>query len=169
MRILATGGDLGSCAHQSGFSPSGMRKFFHVWCEWFVRHYYAKKVYWPSQQVDVEAIESVYSRLGLPGCISSMDGVHLSWDNTPAYLRSAQSVCTLCQTPYTTLQGSCCVCCWLCTSSHGCDSVSMWLCMDVQAVALCAGGCAQDRMAVEGAASREEAAAEERRRNGKVF
>ena len=28
--------------------------------------------------------ELVYSLLGLPGCIASMDGVHLAWDNCPS-------------------------------------------------------------------------------------
>ena len=40
-------------------------------------------VYPPSTQDEIDASVALYSNAGFPGCISSMDGVHLAWARAP--------------------------------------------------------------------------------------
>ena len=61
-----------------------MRTFFHKFVAWFVERYYDTWVKWPETEDELRHCEQLYARQGLPGCIASMDGVHLAWDNTPA-------------------------------------------------------------------------------------
>jgi hypothetical protein len=41
-------------------------------------------VHIPSDTTELESVETVYSLLGLPGCVGNMDGVHFAWDNCDA-------------------------------------------------------------------------------------
>jgi hypothetical protein len=55
-----------------------------------IEEYFADNVHMPSDTVELESGEILYSLLGLRGCVGSMDGVHFPWDNclapsVPAY------------------------------------------------------------------------------------
>ena len=64
-----------------------MDRFFHNFCETFVRHFWGKYVKSPEDR-ELEEVMSIYSKLGLPGCIGSIDCVHLKWDKCPESLRN---------------------------------------------------------------------------------
>jgi len=51
---------------------------------WFVDYYYAEWVREPTTVEEVNQVKGAYSRCGLPGCIGSMDAVHVAWDGCPA-------------------------------------------------------------------------------------
>ena len=46
--------------------------------------YYKKHVYYPTTTRELEVLERGYRALGVPGCIGSVDGVHMPWDAAPA-------------------------------------------------------------------------------------
>ena len=49
-----------------------------------VENYGDKWLAIPANEDDLERLERPYAFQGLPGCIGSMDGVHVAWDNCPA-------------------------------------------------------------------------------------
>ena len=69
---------------ESGISRTRMNFFYHEFTRWMSDAYYSEAVRPPQTIEEVKRAESVYSKLGLPGCVSSMDGVHLAWDNCPS-------------------------------------------------------------------------------------
>ena len=48
--------------------------------------FYSKHVYYPKTIEELQKIERGYRALGLPGCIGSVDAVHMPWDSSPAVL-----------------------------------------------------------------------------------
>jgi hypothetical protein len=56
----------------------------HPWLKWFEETYYDKWIKMPTNEEELRDIESVFSRVGLPGCVSSMDGVHIEWGRAPS-------------------------------------------------------------------------------------
>jgi hypothetical protein len=49
-----------------------------------VEESFADNVHMPSDTAELESVETLYSLLGLPGRVGSMDGVHFVWDSCPA-------------------------------------------------------------------------------------
>jgi hypothetical protein len=75
---------------ESGISQHVLAKFFHKFAAWMVEKYFEDNVHMPNDTAELESVETVYSLLGLPGCVGSMDGVHFARDNchapsVPAY------------------------------------------------------------------------------------
>ena len=62
------------------------RVFFHEFCQKFARKFYSEYVYPPTSMEEMKKVSSVYERLGFPGCIGSVDCVHIPWDRAPAGL-----------------------------------------------------------------------------------
>lgn len=91
MRIMTLGCGLKDTQEGSGVAGNTMKQFFHPWCAWFVEQYWDEWVWWPTTEEEIRDIEAVYAKLGLPGCVSSMDAVHLAWDNSPAKYRSSNA------------------------------------------------------------------------------
>ena len=65
-----------------------MRDFSPVFIQWFVETFYTGWVTGVSgigfeDEDDLLASEKMFRRLGLPGIVSSMDGVHCSWERAP--------------------------------------------------------------------------------------
>jgi hypothetical protein len=58
--------------------------FFHKFTAWMVEKYFDDNVHMPSDTAELESVETMYSLLGLPSCVGSMDVVHFAWDNCPA-------------------------------------------------------------------------------------
>ena len=89
LRMLGSGLKLMDAAELTGYmSESSCGLFFRKFCEVFRRffeHVYIKA------PVDEELIESmkVYGRLGLPGCVGSIDATFVGWDRVPSHLRNS--------------------------------------------------------------------------------
>ena len=88
LRHLATGESFTTLAVASNLGKETLRNFSHEFMAWFVEHYYKDKVTGVNgigfQTVaEVEASEKIYRQAGLPGIVTSMDGVHVTWDKAP--------------------------------------------------------------------------------------
>jgi hypothetical protein len=71
-------------------SESTVNKFFHQFITNFANAVYNKYVYVPDG-AELDAVQEVYSRMGFPGCVGSMDCTHLVWD------RAAKKVANQCK------------------------------------------------------------------------
>ena len=83
LRILGRG----NCADDiNEFIPaighSTINTIFHVFCQNFVSEFYSKYVNVPTGK-QMKKVMEVYSRLGLPGAMGSMDCTHVRWDRCP--------------------------------------------------------------------------------------
>ena len=85
-RVLATGMPLNSFDEVAGCSESTMQLFFIPFAEWLVGQYEVEILSWPTTPEMIEKIERPFKGLGLPGCIGSMDGVHVASDAVPVSL-----------------------------------------------------------------------------------
>jgi len=63
-----------------------MQAFFHRFTAWFRKDVYPEFVYVPKTREDLARVETPYALVGLPGCIGSMDVVHIAWCMCPTYL-----------------------------------------------------------------------------------
>jgi hypothetical protein len=82
LRIIGRNWCLDDVNESSGISESTMQRFFHRFCRIFVANFWDDFVKKPDVAT-LDAILEVYARLGLPGCIGSIDCVHLRWDMCP--------------------------------------------------------------------------------------
>ena len=62
-------------------------KFFPKFLSWMVETYYDDVVYAPRNAEEIQASADLYNKVGIPGAVSSMDGVHLPWHRAPAMHR----------------------------------------------------------------------------------
>ena len=79
LRYYATGAPWSLISECAGFSQRTMVQFEAQFLDWFVRTRFARDVC-PSDPVETERR---YARGGFPGCVGSMDGVHVAWDRCP--------------------------------------------------------------------------------------
>ena len=83
LRFLATGASFKSLEVESGISEPVLSRFYHNWIKWLVDTHFDKWVSIPKEKEEVEVIQNIYHLLGFPGCVGSMDGVHVAWDCCP--------------------------------------------------------------------------------------
>ena len=79
LRYFATGAPWSLISECAGFSERTMVQFEAQFLDWFVRTQLARHVC-PSDPAETERR---YARGGFPGCVGSMDGVHVAWDRCP--------------------------------------------------------------------------------------
>jgi hypothetical protein len=90
LRVLGRGNCFDDIAELtgSGFQGDVHRRFFHDFCKLFSEHYspiYIK----PADTIDaIDKVTRVYERMGLPGCLGSVDCTHIPWDRCPAQQHS---------------------------------------------------------------------------------
>jgi hypothetical protein len=56
----------------------------HRWVDWFLKEHYDVWVRPPQTLMELNTMETIFSRCGLPGCVASMDGVHVELGCAPA-------------------------------------------------------------------------------------
>lgn len=61
-----------------------VRRFFHAWNAWLVKHEYPKHVYPPSTEHDIQRTEAKFAKMGYPGAITTIDATHVEWLQCPA-------------------------------------------------------------------------------------
>lgn len=86
LRILGRATCFDGITELSGIPKSSMQAFFHRFTAWFRKDIYPEFVYVPKTREDLAKVETPYALVGLPGCIGSMDVVHIAWCMCPTYL-----------------------------------------------------------------------------------
>ena len=89
LRFLATGCSFDFLAECSMMSEETCRRFCQQFCEWMSRDLAPVYIKLPEQEEEVRHVVDLYTRLGLPGCVGSVDCVHIPWDKCPAGLKSS--------------------------------------------------------------------------------
>ena len=86
LRVLGRATCFDGITELSGIAESTMCTFFHRFTKWFREDIYPCFVYAPKTLDDLAEVQTPYALLGLPGCIGSMDVVHIAWCMCPSYL-----------------------------------------------------------------------------------
>mmetsp|Transcript_1820 Transcript_1820/g.4130 ORF Transcript_1820/g.4130 Transcript_1820/m.4130 type:complete len:220 (-) Transcript_1820:1705-2364(-) len=69
-------------------SKSSNHAFFFEFIFWFREFYTGEWIKFPDTDEAIAKVMNFYTILGLPGCIGSIDCVHMGWDMCPAGMRS---------------------------------------------------------------------------------
>lgn len=86
LRVLGRGNCFDDIAELTGTGAKGEvhRKFFHRFCKKFTRHYNDIYIRPTTTADEIDRVLRVFERVGLPGCIGSVDCTHIPWDRSPA-------------------------------------------------------------------------------------
>jgi len=97
LRYLALGVPVNGLTEGSELSREALDNFFggydrhagHAqteigWFRWFVERFQEEWVQPPRTPGEIEEVQQVFGLCGFPGAISSMDAVHIPWDNAPS-------------------------------------------------------------------------------------
>ena len=85
LRTLALGAPINAMSDIVLISESVLQHFFHAFVEWGTLTY-GWRIQAPRDTAGIARAEHVYRQLGLPGCCSSTDGVHVAWMRAPSVL-----------------------------------------------------------------------------------
>ena len=89
-RMLGRGLVTDDVAEMARVGNSTVDNIFYTFCTNFPIHFFKQFVYVPSGD-EMQTIVDVYAKLGLPGCIGSMDCTHIRWWNCPKHARQAST------------------------------------------------------------------------------
>jgi len=83
---IASGAHWATIAECAFVSQPVLRRFFaHKFVPYFASDaYYSKHVHYPKTVDSISATEHAYRAHGFPGCVGSVDVVHMPWDAAPA-------------------------------------------------------------------------------------
>lgn len=84
LRMSAKGCSFDAIAELSGMSISTMHTFYHFYWAKFVTVFKERWIYYPTTAAEAADNLKVYSRLGFPGAIGSIDCTHVMWGRCPA-------------------------------------------------------------------------------------
>lgn len=88
IRVLASGCTFDAIEELTNVSQETHRVFFHKqFCRW-AESVAPEHIQMPHDEVSLRHVSGPYEIVGLPGCIGSVDCVHLVWDKCPASIRS---------------------------------------------------------------------------------
>ena len=82
LKYLASRQRFDAALFVAGISKQTLSRFFTPWVGWMRRTYGAGWIT-PGTEAQVAADREVFRRVGLPGCQSSMDGVHINFGRCP--------------------------------------------------------------------------------------
>lgn len=99
LRYLAVACPFDGLRGPSGVSGKTQWRFHRTWIKWFRGKYYDAWVYPPTTDEDINASVDLYTKAGFPGCVSSMDGVHMAWARAPFADRWTYTGTFLCLSP----------------------------------------------------------------------
>jgi hypothetical protein len=80
LRMLGRGSVADDCFEMSGIPESTCNKIFHQFVLNFCQRYFHRFITFPRKLDELLKMMEVYRRLGLPGCIGSIDVTHVHWD-----------------------------------------------------------------------------------------
>ena len=84
LRMSAKGCSFDAIAELSGMSISTMQAFYHDFWDKFVDVFRDRWIIYPTNAVEAADNLAVYSRLGFPGAVGSVDCTHVYWGRCPA-------------------------------------------------------------------------------------
>jgi len=87
LRILGRDECNDSVAEYLNIGESTIGPIFKQFLSGCVKYLYHKYVYVPENE-ELDQIRLVYEKMGLPGCIGSMDCTHILWHRCPKFLRN---------------------------------------------------------------------------------
>lgn len=87
LRVLGRGECFDSCSESTNVSEETLRVFFHKFSSAFSLAMFNIYVS-PAENSELDMILRDYAALGFPGCVGSVDCVHVSWDRCPSSVRS---------------------------------------------------------------------------------
>jgi len=87
LRVLGRGAVLDDIAEITFASESVLEDFFRQFCVKMLT-LYDEFVVAPGSAAEVAKVEAVYRHMGFPGCVGSIDCVHVAWEGCPAVLRN---------------------------------------------------------------------------------
>jgi Plant transposon protein len=82
LNVLGHGADHSSVGLQTNISEETHRMFFVDWIS-KMASVKEKFIYMPHEKLELDVVMDEYKSLGLPGCIGSVDVVHIGWDKCP--------------------------------------------------------------------------------------
>lgn len=87
LRILGRGMCMDGVNELTNISMEAHRVFFHQFCYLFANRMFDIYCSPPSTPNEIAIVSGEYGMLGFPGCIGSVDCVHIAWDRAPHLLR----------------------------------------------------------------------------------
>ena len=88
LRVLGRGEVFDSCAESTNMGEDTIRLFFHRFCKDFAAGFYDEYVRVPTTEAEIRRVEMQYRTRGFPGCLGSVDCVHVAWERCPYQLRN---------------------------------------------------------------------------------
>jgi hypothetical protein len=83
LKILGRGCTFDDCHELSNVGNETHRRFFHGWIKRFRLELGDVYIKVPTTQSEIDQVTSLFEVAGFPGCIGSMDCVHIRWDKCP--------------------------------------------------------------------------------------
>jgi len=87
LRVLGREDSGDSVSENLNIGKSTVGPIFKQFVKGCVKYLYSKYVYVPEHE-ELDQIRLVYEKMGLPGCIGSMDCTHILWHRCPKVLRN---------------------------------------------------------------------------------
>ena len=87
LRILGRDNCADDISEYLNIGESTVNNIFKQFVNGCVKYLYTKYVYVPDGE-ELDRVRSVYEKLGLPGCIGSMDCTHILWHRCPKIMRN---------------------------------------------------------------------------------
>jgi hypothetical protein len=85
LRILGRGSCLDGIYELSGIHPSTMGPFLHQWTRKYRQLLYPLHVKMPDSKTEISEVLGAFAAVGFPGCMGSIDVVHVRWDKCPSH------------------------------------------------------------------------------------
>lgn len=87
LRILGRGMCMDGINELTNISMEVHRVFFHKFCFYFANKLFDVYCGPPTTEEEISSVTRAYGLLGFPGCIGSVDCVHVAWDRAPHLVR----------------------------------------------------------------------------------
>jgi hypothetical protein len=87
LNVLGHGADHSSVSLQTNIIDVVHREFFVKWIG-LIAGIKDRFIFMPHEQLALDFVTEVYSSMGLPGCVGSVDCVHIGWDMCPVQFTS---------------------------------------------------------------------------------
>ena len=87
LRILGRDNCADDISEFLNIGESSITPIFKQFIHGCVKYLYSRYVYIPERE-EMQQVRKVYERLGLPGCIGSMDCTHIFWHRCPKLIRN---------------------------------------------------------------------------------
>jgi hypothetical protein len=88
LRVLAHSFTFDLCYKMTDITADTHNNLFKVFIKWMATKEYARHLRMPMIEQEIEHVTKNYEHHGVPGCIGSIDAIHIAWDMCPTGLLS---------------------------------------------------------------------------------